>query len=191
MTRTGALSNPTAVIRFWPDKVKGEGFFLACVRKTGGEENSSLKTKNKAEPATKKETDILQKWVKAGGRYFIKYKNTAYAWPQGMVDDFNLLLTNLRVIYSGTIIGEFFHDKMVPDHALAMSNFVNELVEKTTALNYDQAIEYLKRKDLRIETQKKGWQLVRYEGNSLGWINALPNRINNYYPKELRILKDL
>ncbi|MCH5597281.1 methyltransferase RsmF C-terminal domain-like protein [Niabella ginsengisoli] len=25
---------------------------------------------------------------------------------------------------------------------------------------------------------------------SLGWMNALPNRINNYYPKELRILKN-
>ena len=79
---------------------------------------------------------------------------------------------------------------MVPDHALAMSKLVNESVE-TTALNYEQAIEYLKRKDLHIETQKKGWQLVTYEGNSLGWINALPNRINNYYPKELRILKDI
>jgi len=176
--------------RFWPDKVKGEGFFLACFRKTGGEENSSMKTKDKAEPATRKETEILQRWVKTAGRHFIKYKNTAYAWPQELVDDFNLLLTNLRVIYSGTIIGEFFHDKVVPDHALAMSKLVNESVE-TTALNYDQAIEYLKRKDLHIETQKKGWQLVTYEGNSLGWINALPNRINNYYPKELRILKDI
>ena len=176
--------------RFWPDKVKGEGFFLACFRKTEGEENSSLKAKVKAEPATKKEIEILQKWIKTEGLHFIKYKNTVYAWPEQLVNDFNLLLTNCRVIYSGTIIGEFFHDKMVPDHALAMSKLVNELVE-TTALNYDQAIEYLKRKDLHIETQKKGWQLVTYEGNPLGWINALPNRINNYYPKELRILKDL
>lgn len=176
--------------RFWPDKVKGEGFFLACFRKTGGEENSSLKTKHKAEPATKKETGILQRWVKTEGRHFIKHRNSAYAWPQELVDDFNLLLTNLRVIYSGTIIGEFFHDKVVPDHALAMSKLVNESVE-TTTLNYDQAIEYLKRKDLHIAPQKKGWQLVTYEGNSLGWINALPNRINNYYPKELRILKDI
>jgi len=176
--------------RFWPDKVKGEGFFLASFRKTGGEERSSLKTKIKAEPATKKETEILQKWVKTEGLHLIKYKDTVYGWPKQLADDFNMLLTNLRVIYSGTIIGEFFRDKMVPDHALAMSNLLNELVE-TTALNYEQAIGYLKRKDLHIELQKRGWQLVTYQGNSLGWINALPNRINNYYPKELRILKDL
>ena len=92
-------------------------------------------------------------------------------------------------MYSGTIIGEFFRDKMVPDHALAMSQLINKV--EATVLNYDQAIEYLKRKDLHIEPRSKGWQLVTYEGNSLGWINALTNRINNYYPKELRILKDL
>jgi NOL1/NOP2/fmu family ribosome biogenesis protein len=175
--------------RFWPDKVKGEGFFLACFRKTGGEENPSLKAKIKAEPATKKEIDILEKWVKKEGIHFIKYKDTVYGWPEQLVNEFNLLLTNLRVIYSGTIIGEFFRDKMVPDHALAMSQLINEV--EATALNYDQAIWYLKRKDLHIEPQKKGWQLVTYQGHSLGWINALPNRINNYYPKELRILKDI
>jgi NOL1/NOP2/fmu family ribosome biogenesis protein len=36
-----------------------------------------------------------------------------------------------------------------------------------------------------------GWGLVSYKNFSLGWINVLPNRINNYYPKELRILKDI
>ena len=175
--------------RFWPDKVKGEGFFLACFRKTEGEENASLKIKNKPDPATRREIDILEKWVTSEALHFIKYKDTVYAWPEHLANDFNLLLTNLRVMYSGTIIGEFFRDKMVPDHALAMSQLINKV--EATVLNYDQAIEYLKRKDLHIEPRNKGWQLVTYEGNSLGWINALPNRINNYYPKELRILKDL
>ncbi|MBL7733585.1 MAG: hypothetical protein JNM88_20615, partial [Chitinophagaceae bacterium] len=35
-----------------------------------------------------------------------------------------------------------------------------------------------------------GWQTVSYNGHPLGWVNKLPNRINNYYPKELRILKE-
>ena len=37
------------------------------------------------------------------------------------------------------------------------------------------------------DSGKTGWLLVRYQGVNLGWIKALPNRINNYYPKELRI----
>jgi len=175
--------------RFWPDKVKGEGFFLACFRKTDGEESLSLKIKNKTEPVTKKELSILEKWMRIEGNQFIKNNETIYAWPEKIANDFNLLLNQLRVLYSGTIIGAIVRDKLIPDHALAMSNVKSDSIEKTS-LNEEQAIRYLQRKDLQLETVNKGWQLVTYEGHSLGWINVLPNRINNYYPKELRILKD-
>jgi NOL1/NOP2/fmu family ribosome biogenesis protein len=40
------------------------------------------------------------------------------------------------------------------------------------------------------EQAAKGWTVATYEGFALGWINALASRINNYYPKELRIIKD-
>jgi NOL1/NOP2/fmu family ribosome biogenesis protein len=85
--------------------------------------------------------------------------------------------------------GELVRDKLVPDHALAMSRIVNDSIERVD-VTYEQAIEYLQRKDLKIETSSTGWKLVSYQGHALGWINVLPNRINNYYPKELRILKD-
>jgi len=29
---------------------------------------------------------------------------------------------------------------------------------------------------------------MNYEGQALGWAKLLPNRINNYYPKEIRIM---
>jgi NOL1/NOP2/fmu family ribosome biogenesis protein len=56
-------------------------------------------------------------------------------------------------------------------------------------LDYDETIKYLQRKDIKTVIKEKGWQLVTYLGHPLGWINVLPNRINNYYPKGLRILK--
>jgi NOL1/NOP2/fmu family ribosome biogenesis protein len=80
-------------------------------------------------------------------------------------------------------------DKLVPDHALAMSQLVTPVVQRTE-LSYEQSIRYLQRKDLHTALAGKGWQMVTYQGHPLGWINALPHRINNYYPKELRILKD-
>jgi len=180
----------TGGYRFWPDKIKGEGFFLACFRKTDGDADVSLKIKKMPDSATKKELAIIKKWTKTDSHHFIKYMNTVYAWQQRTINDFSFLLGNLRVVYSGTIIGEIVREKLVPDHALAMSLMINEWIERS-ALNYEQAIHYLKRKELKLETLTKGWRLVNYEGHSLGWINVLSNRINNYYPKELRILKDL
>jgi len=175
--------------RFWPDKVKGEGFFIACLRKLDGEDGSYFKTKNKIELVSQKEKVKIQDWVKQGGFEFVKHENTVYAWPENLVADFNILLTNLRVIYSGTLVGELIRDKIIPDHALAMSTLINENIPKLE-LNYQQAIEYLQKKDLKIGVKNTGWQLVAYKDYPLGWINVLPNRINNYYPKELRILKE-
>lgn len=176
--------------RMWPDKVKGEGFFLACFQKNEGDTGEfQLKIKKRPGATTKKETEILSKWVRAENSKFIRHDNTVYDWPVELENELSFLLNHLRVIYSGTIIGELLREKLVPDHALAMSNRVNDVIERTE-LDIQNAIQYLQRKELTTVIANKGWQLVTYEGQILGWINVLPNRINNYYPKELRILKD-
>jgi NOL1/NOP2/fmu family ribosome biogenesis protein len=51
------------------------------------------------------------------------------------------------------------------------------------------AISYLKAETITIPTAHKGWMTVKHKGLNLGFIKALPNRINNYFPKEWRILK--
>lgn len=175
--------------RFWPDKVKGEGFFIACFRKTNGDEAVQIRVKNKPELVTKKELPFIERWIDTDGFRFIRHLQTIYAWPELFEQDFGFLLNQLRVMYSGTIIGELVREKLIPDHALAMSQMVKDAVKKTD-LDYDTAIQYLQRKDIAINFTDRGWQGVTYEGQLLGWINVLPNRINNYYPKELRILKD-
>jgi 16S rRNA C967 or C1407 C5-methylase (RsmB/RsmF family)/NOL1/NOP2/fmu family ribosome biogenesis protein len=176
--------------RFWPDKVIGEGFFMACFQKKDGELDSSFRKENRLDLANRKETEIIEKWIKKEGRNYIKHINSVYAWPEQHVMNFGFILEQLRVIYSGILTGELMRDKLVPDHSLAMSNVVADSIHRTE-LDYKQSIQYLQRKELNIVPGNKGWQLVTYLGHSLGWINALPNRINNYYPKELRILKDL
>jgi 16S rRNA C967 or C1407 C5-methylase (RsmB/RsmF family)/NOL1/NOP2/fmu family ribosome biogenesis protein len=175
--------------RFWPDKVKGEGFFITCFKKTAGETDPSFKTRNKPDQVSKKESGIINQWVKSEGSIFIRHLNTVYAWPEKQFSDFSFLLEKLRVIYSGVLVGELIREKLIPDHALAMNMMITETISKTE-LNEEQAIKYLQRKELNLAITVPGWQLVTCKGYSLGWINVLTNRINNYYPKELRILKD-
>jgi 16S rRNA C967 or C1407 C5-methylase (RsmB/RsmF family)/NOL1/NOP2/fmu family ribosome biogenesis protein len=175
--------------RFWPDKVKGEGFFIACFRKTGDGDGHSVKIKTKPGAATKKEIEMIEKWTGKEHQHFIKYENTVYAWPENLSEDMSFLLENLRVIYSGVRIGELVRDKLVPDHALAMSRLASSSIDIAN-FNYEQSIQYLQKKEIQAEISSRGWHLVNYEGHPLGWINVLPSRINNYYPKELRILKE-
>ncbi len=184
-----ACDNGSIGYRFWPWHLDGEGFFIACFQKKEGEKEVAFKTKNRPEQATRKEMELIERWVRKDGNSFIRHMNTIYAWPEKHIYDFSLLLEKLHVIYSGTLTGTLMRDKLVPDHALAMSNLLVDSINRME-LDAKQSIQYLQRKDLNILPGMKGWQLVTYQGHSLGWINVLSNRINNYYPKELRILKD-
>ncbi len=176
--------------RFWPDKVKGEGFFIACLRKANGEDETEIKVRKKIELLNKKEMEIVKYWVKETGHQFVKIENAVYAVPQKLLNEINILSNSLHVMYFGTLVGELVREKLVPDHALAMSNLISGNIE-TVELDYNQAINYLKKKELKDTNSGNGWKLVTYKTHLLGWINVLPNRINNYYPKELRILKDI
>ena len=77
---------------------------------------------------------------------------------------------------------------LVPDHQLAMSMAVSDVVPHIS-VSREEAISYLRKETIQLEAPAKGWALICYQGLPLGWIKALPNRINNYYPKEWRILK--
>ncbi len=173
--------------RFFPDKVKGEGFFLSLFKKSNGTRETKIRSSS-PQQAIRPEKEIIAPWVKTDELIFLKHNETIYAWPEAMLDELAFIQSHLYIQYAGTHIGILAGKKLIPDHALALSSLVSDhvIIED---LILEDAIRYLQRLDLNVERKKKGWQLVSFRGHPLGWINALPNRINNYYPKELRILK--
>ncbi len=176
--------------RFWPHRLQGEGFYLAAVKKNDDSRGRKLKTKSKQQELIKSEKDILMRWMDTNSFEFVKYQNTVYAWPASLAGDLQIILSEMRTIYSGTLIGDLLRNKLIPEHAFALSATITAR-QGSISLDLQQAIAYLQRKDLQLANNETGWKRVLYEGFSLGWINILSNRINNYYPKELRILKDI
>ncbi|MFT4092249.1 MAG: RsmF rRNA methyltransferase first C-terminal domain-containing protein [Niabella sp.] len=174
--------------RFWPHLVKGEGFFLSAFQKT---EAASFKFKNTraTKSITKTTAPFVSKWVAAEAHELIGTHDKIYAWPQLLFNDIDLCVQQLRVIYSGTSLGELVRQKFIPDHALAMSMLLKKEIPKLQLNNAD-AIAYLQKKLNQLASENRGWNVACYHHFPLGWMNILPDRINNYYPKELRILKD-
>ena len=172
--------------RFFPDKLKGEGFYLSSFRKTRNIEERIFRAA-KLEHATAKEKNIVASWIKNKEVHLLKTP-FIHAMPASLIEDYTSLKSALNIQYAGVNVGEVMKDKLIPDHALALNNLLSDTIPATD-LDYDESIRYLQRAEINTNTTQKGWQLVKYEGHNLGWINALPNRINNYYPKELRILK--
>lgn len=175
--------------RFWPDKVMGEGFFIACFRKTDENDAEINVPKVKPEKFSNKEFDLLKSYVDVDAINFFRQGNAVHGAPGSLLADIQFLSNKLKVVNAGVKIGEIIRDKLVPDHALAMSHLLQKDIQKIE-LDQEQAIQYLKKKEFNVQTGLKGWSLIAFEGHPLGWVNILPNRVNNYYPKELRILKD-
>ena len=105
-----------------------------------------------------------------------------------MLPELNVLQPLLNLQYAGVAIGEIVKDRLLPKHALAQSFLLSNKVGSIEA-GYHDAIKYLHRQELSFLPEGRGWQTLRYQDKALGWVNVLPNRMNNYYPKELRILK--
>lgn len=176
--------------RFFPDKVKGEGFFISCFRKQEGTGNSVRIPKRPAlQKASKNETAIIQPWLQTdSGMQLWKQKEDLFAFPQQLEKELLTIVDNVYVRRAGTTIGKIAGNDLVPDHALAVSTLVNGSIVAVT-LKKEEAIQYLRRDEVSITTGQKGWTLVQFEQFNLGWIKVLQNRINNYYPQGWRILK--
>lgn len=177
--------------RFYPDKVRGEGFFITCFRKTGGDVYTTKKQRDTLPVVAKKEEKKVAQWVKDTDNLFLmEHQGEVLIFPENMASVVSLLQQHLYLRKAGIRAGQLAAKDLIPDHQLAMSNMLRETIPQV-ALTREQALRYLRKEDPEISTDVKGWALMKYEEMALGWAKILPNRINNYYPKELRILKEV
>jgi 16S rRNA C967 or C1407 C5-methylase (RsmB/RsmF family)/NOL1/NOP2/fmu family ribosome biogenesis protein len=176
--------------RFWPDKVKGEGFFISVFKKLEDGDDCKIRITKKLNEISVTETESVRPWLTGSSdKLFVQGFDGIYAIYKKFQADINLLYSTLRVAYFGVKLGELMKNKLVPAHSLAMSRLLADSVIKID-LNLEQAIRYLQKKDIDVEKNQPGWQLICFESHPLGWVKVMPNRLNNYYPMELRILKD-
>jgi 16S rRNA C967 or C1407 C5-methylase (RsmB/RsmF family)/NOL1/NOP2/fmu family ribosome biogenesis protein len=176
--------------RFFPDKIKGEGFFITCLRKQGGG-TASLRPPKKSllQKASKQEISIAGPWLKAGhGMQLWKQADRILAFPATLETPLLSIIEKLYVRSAGISIGKTAGDSLIPDHALAVSTIISDKIV-TIPLKQPEALQYLRKEEVSVESEKKGWALIQYEGAGLGWVKVLANRVNNYYPSNWRILK--
>ncbi|MFT3705493.1 MAG: RNA methyltransferase [Agriterribacter sp.] len=175
--------------RFYPDKIKGEGFFISCVRKCSIEGETHVTPKEFLN-ASPNEKNTIAPFVQDPPAWdYIHTEEEITLINKIWLPDVATIFSALYVKKMGLRAGRVIKDQLIPSHELAMSN---QLTGTTTKINIEKtmALEYLRKKDISIATSTKGWLLVSFNGFALGWIKALPNRVNNYYPASFRILKD-
>lgn len=174
--------------RFYPDKLKGEGFFIAAFKKTGdaGNKNNNRKAQ-KIDKPTAKEIPALQPYLLSNELLYFKQQDEVIAFPQSLEEDLAFLKSNLYIKKAGVKMGTLIRGELVPDHELALSTLLHPALLGID-VDLETALQYLRKETFPVDSTGKGRALIKYKGIALGWVKILPGRINNYYPANWRIL---
>lgn len=170
-------------LRCYPHKVRGEGFFLAAVRKPGTsveEAPEVLATDDSSQPE-------LGTWLNADRPWqLLEYDKLQFAIDGRHARSIRSVLNALRVLSPGVPLAEKKGEEWRPHAALALANDRSTTAFPEIALTYDEALAYLHGTALPAK-DAHGTALATYNGHGLGWLRGAGNRWNNWLPTSWRI----
>lgn len=173
--------------QFYPHRTQGEGFYMAVLKKDG-ERKVRLADVVKPILMSSQEKIVAENYLEHPTAFTLLQKEERmYAIPQQHRGAFQYLSKIVNIRQAGVYLGEQKGKDFLPSHDLAMSTAANPSLPQVE-LSREDALRYLRCETIRIESEMRGWVLVTYQNLPLGWVKLLDNRVNNYYPKEYRIL---
>ncbi len=187
IVRTASANSGAPCFRFYPNLIKGEGFFIAAFKKTAPDHFVKWKEVTLPKPA-KNELELMNTFFQLpDGFCAFKQNDAIRIIPTIWMNTLQQLAKVLYIKKAGIEIGSPKGKDLIPAHELAVSTLhLNSL--PCITVNKDQALQYLRRNELQLEA-RQGWYLLKFDHVYLGWVKVLANRVNNYYPAEWRILK--
>lgn len=172
--------------RFYPHKVLGEGFFIAAFRKTSPEKPISARKGKAIKPQFDRAQ--LSEWIDQTEKYHIFTLGEELIFILAEHEQqLQLLQQQLYLKKAGTRIGKPMKKELIPNHELALSIALHPSVPRLE-LELESALDYLRKKEIKAGPAHLGWLAASFQGLPLGWAKALGNRMNNYYPKDWRII---
>lgn len=186
-------------VRLWPHHLKGEGHYMAVLRKEGSLEHTKLGwCKNGCEQglnqrernapgkgcveylAFAEETMQMGRENRFLGCY-LKFGDQLYLIPKGMP-----AVEGLKVLRPGLHLGTIKKNRFEPSHALALAMRGEEALHTVDLPSDSREIRgYLSGETFSYEGEK-GWYLVTVDGYSIGWGKLAGGVMKNHYPKGLR-----
>jgi 16S rRNA C967 or C1407 C5-methylase (RsmB/RsmF family)/NOL1/NOP2/fmu family ribosome biogenesis protein len=173
--------------RFFPHQAKGEGFFISAMRKICQEQEARVWSKELPRNNKKVEEKISHWFTEESDHILETMSEKIRLLPKQSLQAITYLLKQLNVLQAGTAIGDMKHEKIIPDHALALSILLKKESVTTLELSKADALQYLRKENFQLPSEKTGFTMVTYSGLGLGWVNGLGNRFNNLYPMTWRI----
>lgn len=191
--------NKDGMYHFIPGRSKGEGLFLAVLRKNGTSETQEevskkdkkgkKNRKNKESAKGNKQVTMPEGWLDETSDW--TYESTEDS-INGIHTEWKPLLDeakkSLKVVHAGVKLGSIKGKDLIPDQSLALCTELHKDGFAKAELSYEDAIKYLRKEAIALpDSSPRGYALVTYRNIPLGWVKNLGNRANNLYPQEWKI----
>ena len=178
------LDAPEGMLRLYPHRVRGEGHFVACLRRAGDAPAADL-----MKPAAER----LSPPAPAVRAAYSAFAAPLRGLPAANAQLGDALLSapdlppldGVRVLRAGVQLGTLKGKVFAPDHALAMC-LSPACGLPVLALDRAGALRYQSGEALPAPEDMSGWALAVYEGLVLGFGKASGGQFKNHYPKGLR-----
>lgn len=175
--------------RLYPHRLKGEGHFIAVLKKGGAGAFRTL-------PPVKflKDKRVLMDFeefkkklgLDIAGENYLLFGEQLYRIPREMTD-----LKGLKVERPGLHLGSFRKGRFEPSHGLALSLQASQVCNHVSfPADSAKMRAYLHGESIYLEESAagllNGWCLVLADGYSVGWGKISNGILKNHYPKGLR-----
>lgn len=186
-------------LRLWPHLLRGEGHYIARLRKRGQRvETLPVSDAGKAaagkgqwqvtgekklckliEDFLREELGISEAWLARHPGRLLRFGDQIYLVPEEMIS-----LTGIKVIRPGLQLVTEKKNRFEPAHALALTLLPGDS-DRVYGLPEQEAGAYLRGESIACG-EEKGWMALSYEGYGLGFGKASGGQMKNHYPKGLR-----
>ena len=153
-----------SVYRFIPGTTKGEGLFMAVLKKTPQPPKGVFVDSNNPSKAS------------------LQQKRVSKKLPLGGMGGL------LRILSDGHPVGTQKGKNIIPAHAEALLINLPKDKYPFAELSKEDALKYLHHEAIVLDAEvPKGFVVVTYQGHPLGFVKNIGNRANNLYPQEWKI----
>ena len=176
--------------RFFPHKTDSEGLFVAVARKAESATQRTPKARKKVmQEVDKTSRKELSRWLQESDKYtYAMVADTIYAYRTEQFKAVQALSEGLTAIYSGVAMGQIFKGKLKPDWALSQYVDLERKAVAVVELTEEDALNYLRKRDIAVGDMVDGMNLVTHNGRALGFAKRVGMRSNNLYPNSLKIM---
>ncbi len=172
--------------RFYPHISRGEGQFLALMRKCSSVLSTKV-CKHSTKSLTKQENEAVQKFFKEAFSHIPEAKLIRHGANVILLPKSAPPIPEHSVFMAGVLVGEIQKDRLIPSHQLFSAYGENFAVRVELSEDTDKLMAYLNGEEIDApEGAKNGYCAITYKDSSLGGGKISGGKIKNHYPKGLR-----